>query len=141
MEDSPKRLLNAGSREQAPSSSAPIKDMTIQELTHADQHLAAQAALDKQWALRVQGAVADHAQWLDRHSAAGISVAARLDALASAMADSTTTITTTDNGAQRHRHRTGPTRRSAHTSKLRTGRWARTLGGGRGGAARDDRRP
>ena len=43
-----KRLSNAGSREHAPSPSAPTKDMTIQELTHVYQHLAAQAALDKQ---------------------------------------------------------------------------------------------
>ena len=50
--------------------------MTIQELTHAYQHLATQAALDKQWALRVEGTVTDHALWLDRHGAAGNSVAA-----------------------------------------------------------------
>ena len=61
--------------------------MTIQELTHAYQHLAAQAALDKQWALRFEGAVADHAQWLDSNSAAGNSVAARLDGLATTLAD------------------------------------------------------
>ena len=71
MEDSPKRFSQTSSREQAPSPAAPSKDVTIQELTHAYQHLAPQASLNKQWALRVEGAVTDHAQWFDRHSAAG----------------------------------------------------------------------
>ena len=101
MEDSPKRFTTAGSRENAPSPAAPTKDMTIQKLTHAYQHLAAQAALDKQRAARVEGALADHAQWLDRHSAAGKSVAARFEALVTATANLTTTTTTTtaDDGA------------------------------------------
>ena len=74
--------------------------MTFQEPTHTYQHLAAQAALEKQWASRVEGALTDHAQWLDHHIAAGNSVAARLDALATAKANlTTTTITTADDGA------------------------------------------
>jgi hypothetical protein len=45
--------------------------MTISKVTHAYQHLAAQAELDKHWAGRVELAVTDHALWLDRHKLAG----------------------------------------------------------------------
>ena len=96
MEDSPKRFSNAGSRKHAPSPPAPTKDMMIQELTQAYQHLVAQAALDKQWVSRAEGAVTDHALWLNRHSAAGNSVAARLDALAAVTANLTMTMTADD---------------------------------------------
>ena len=37
------------------------------ELTHAYQHLAAQAALDKAWMSKVEEAITDHAVWLDHH--------------------------------------------------------------------------
>ena len=43
-------ILNRGSRIEAAGPVAPTQDMTITELTHAYQHLAAQSALDKQWA-------------------------------------------------------------------------------------------
>ena len=45
--------------------------MTPIELTHAYQHLAAQAAFGKAWAKMVEGAITDHALWLDRHTSAG----------------------------------------------------------------------
>ena len=87
MEDLLKRFSHTGSHESAPSPSAPSKDMTISELTHAYQHLAAQAALDKQWARRVEGSLTDHVHWRHRHSTAGNSVAARLDSQATALSD------------------------------------------------------
>ena len=48
--------------------------MNLSELTHAYQHLAAQAAFDKTWVKTVETAIADHALWLGRHSQAGDSI-------------------------------------------------------------------
>ena len=62
---SPQRLL--GARIEAESPSAPTREMSQMELTHAYQHLAAQAELDKQWMSKVEGAITDHAVWLDHH--------------------------------------------------------------------------
>ena len=45
--------------------------MTALELTHAYQHLAAQAALDKAWAKMLEVSITDHALWLHRLSQAG----------------------------------------------------------------------
>ena len=55
--------------------------MTLAELTHAYQHLAAQAGLDKQWSARVESAITDHALWQDKHTRAGNAVAASLTEL------------------------------------------------------------
>ena len=66
---SPKRFL-VNARVEAPSPLVPTRDMTVSELTHAYQHLAAQAALDKAWSKMVDGAITDHALWLDRDTAA-----------------------------------------------------------------------
>ena len=52
-------------RAEAASPAVPSADMTITELTHAYQHLAAQSGLDRQWATRVESAITDHAFWLD----------------------------------------------------------------------------
>ena len=51
--DSPKLSRPDDKRSEAASLIAPTQDMTLAELTHAYQHLAAQSALDKQWAGRV----------------------------------------------------------------------------------------
>ena len=42
--------------------------MSMAELTHAYQHLAAQAALDQGWMKKVQEALTDHAGRLDSHA-------------------------------------------------------------------------
>ena len=55
---SPVRIV--GARREAASPTAPTHDMTLTELTHAYQHLAAQAELDKTWAVKVEGAVTSH---------------------------------------------------------------------------------
>ena len=70
MSGSPKRFSGEGGWTEAPSPSAPTPDVTATELTHAYQHLAAQAALDKAWAKMVEGAITDHVLWLDRHASA-----------------------------------------------------------------------
>ena len=49
--ESPKR---ATQRVQAASPSAPTRDMTLSELTHAFQHLAAQSDHDKVWCAKVE---------------------------------------------------------------------------------------
>ena len=54
-----------GMRREAESPSAPTHDMSLSELIHAYQHLAAQAELDKKWMTEVEGAITDHAGWLD----------------------------------------------------------------------------
>ena len=46
--DSPTRFTGENERASAPSPAAPSTEMTMAELTHAYQHLAAQAGLDKQ---------------------------------------------------------------------------------------------
>ena len=79
---SPTRFTGESTRADAVSPAAPTQDMTITELTHAYQHLAAQSALDKQWAGRVELAITDHAQWLDGHRSAGNEVATRLNSIA-----------------------------------------------------------
>ena len=56
----PKRFL-VGARIEAPSLSAPTRDMTVAKLTHAYQHLVAQSALDKAWSKMFKGAITDHA--------------------------------------------------------------------------------
>ena len=73
---SPKRFSDgtSASWSEAPSPAAPFKDMNLAELTHAYQHLAAQAAIDKTWVKTVETATTDHALWLDRHSQAGDSI-------------------------------------------------------------------
>ena len=57
MSGSPKRFGYGVGWNKAPSPSAPTCDMTNAELTHAYQHLAAQAALDKAWAKLAEGAI------------------------------------------------------------------------------------
>jgi hypothetical protein len=78
--------------------------MTLNEFTHAYQHLAAQAGLDKQWASRVESAITDHALWLDKHSRAGNSVAPALADLTETVANGakgeTPTNTTGASGAK-----------------------------------------
>ena len=96
MEDSPKRFSVDGSRIEAPSLSAPTYVMSIAELSQAYQHLAAQAALDKQWAGRVEGTITDHAQLIDRHSSAGNEVATCLNSMVAAFSDLAHRKTTTD---------------------------------------------
>ena len=66
----------------------------MSELTHAYQHLAAQAALDRQWAGRVEMAITDHALWLYKHKAAGNHVAARFDGLTDHLAKGASGATT-----------------------------------------------
>ena len=77
MEYSPKRFTIDESCVEAASPSAPTHDMSTMELTHVYQNLAAQAALDKQWAGRVEFAITDRAQWLDRHKCEGSEVKLR----------------------------------------------------------------
>ena len=74
MSGSLKRFSDGSGRIEAPSPSAPTRDMTIAELTRAYQHLAAQAAVDKAWAKMVEGAIADYVLRLDRHISAGDAV-------------------------------------------------------------------
>ena len=57
-----------GARRVAASPSAPTRDMTLAELTHAYQHLASQASMDQDWAGNVEGAITTHAQWLENHT-------------------------------------------------------------------------
>ena len=73
IEGSPKRFSDGTSQNwnEVPSPAAPSRDMTLTELTHAYQHLAAQAAHDKVWVKTVELTITDHALWLDRHSRAG----------------------------------------------------------------------
>ena len=101
--ESPTRFTGTNGHAQAPSPAAPTQDMTLTELTHAYQHLAAQAGLDKQWAGRVESAITDHALWLDKHSRAGNAVHTSLQALDRAVANGatggTTTTTTGAHGA------------------------------------------
>ena len=99
--DSPTRFTGENERATAPSPAAPSTEMTMAELTHAYQHLAAQAGLDKQWSTRVESAITDHAMWLDKHSRAGNTLAKALDDLTKAVADSSgqTTTTTATTGA------------------------------------------
>ena len=97
--DSPTRFSGESSRVSAASPAAPTQDMTITELTHAYQHLAAQAGLDKQWSTRVESAITDHALWLDKHSRAGNAVAKALDDLTKAVADGAKDEQTTTTGA------------------------------------------
>ena len=92
--DSPKRFTTDDKRSEAASPIAPTQDMSLAELIHASQHLAAQSALDKQRAGRVEMAIADHALWLDMHKAAGNDVAARLDSMADHLASAATTTNT-----------------------------------------------
>ena len=77
--------------------------MTLSELTHVYQHLAAQAGLDRQWAARVESVITDHALWLDKHSRAGNSVAADLasftETVASGAKGETRTNTTGASGS------------------------------------------
>ena len=96
MEDSPKRFTTDGSRVEAASPSAPTHDTSMTELTHVYQHLAAQSALGKQWAGRVELAITDHAQWPDRHKSAGNEVATRLNSMAESFADLASKAATTD---------------------------------------------
>ena len=100
----------------AASPAAPSQDMTITELTHAYQHLAAQAGLDKQWSTRVESAITDHALWLHKHSRAGNSVAQSLADLAKTVAsgaggakDEPTNTTTGANGASGNDQQTDST--------------------------------
>ena len=51
--------------EVAPSPPAAGRDMTITELTHSYQSLAAQLALDRGWMKQVEEATTDHAQRID----------------------------------------------------------------------------
>ena len=69
--DSPKRFTDGTAWSEAPSPSARTRDMNLSELTHAYQHLAAQASLDKACAKTVEASITDHSLWLDRHSQAG----------------------------------------------------------------------
>ena len=89
--DSPKRYSVDGTRIEAANPVASTQDMTITERTHAYQHLAAQAALDKQWAGQVDLAITDHVLWLDRHKSAGSEFAARLNSMAANLASNATT--------------------------------------------------
>ena len=79
--ESPTRFTGENMRAEAASPAAPSADMTITELTHAYQHLAAQLGLDRQWATHVESAITDHALWLDKRSRAGNTVAANLASL------------------------------------------------------------
>ena len=72
--ESPKRFSDGTGWSEAPSPSAPTRDMNLSELIHAYQHLAAQALLDKAWAKTFEASITDHALWLDRHSQAGDAV-------------------------------------------------------------------
>ena len=98
--DAPKRLSSDGTRVEAAGPIAPMQDMTITKLTHAYQHLAAQAALDKQRAGQVELAVTDHALWLDRQKLAGNTlhggVEARLSDIEKRLADGASSATTTN---------------------------------------------
>ena len=100
MADSPKRFSSDGTHVKAASPIAPTQDMTITELTHAYQQLAAQAALDTQWAGRVELAITDHALWLDRRKLAGNTlhgdVEARLSDIEKRLADGASGATTTN---------------------------------------------
>ena len=64
--------------------------MTSTELTHAYQHLAALAALDKAWVKTVETAITDHALWLDRHSHAGDSIMHQVEQRLKRQFDATT---------------------------------------------------
>ena len=101
--ESPTRFTGANGLASAPSPAAPTQDMTLTELTHAYQHLAAQAGLDKQWAVRVESAITDHALCLDKHSRAGNAVHASLETLEKTVANGakggTPTTTTGAHGA------------------------------------------
>ena len=83
---------------EAPSPSAPTRDMTATELTHAYQHLAAQAALDKAWAKTVEASITDHALWLDRHSQAGDAMMHQVEQRLKRQFDATTNTTTRNMG-------------------------------------------
>ena len=69
--DSPKRMIT---REIAvsPASNTISREMTCAELTHAYQHLASQSEHDKIWCKKVEEAITDHAQWIDKARSAFI---------------------------------------------------------------------
>ena len=97
--DSPTRFIGETTRVNAASPAAPSQDMTITELTHAYQHLAAQAGLDKQWSTRIESAITDHTLWLYKHSRAGNAVAASLEELTKTVTSGTKGEPTTTTGA------------------------------------------
>ena len=98
---SPKRFIDGTTSgwSEAPSPSAPTRDMTAFELTHAHQHLAAQAALDKSWAKTVKASSTDDALWLDRHSQAGDAMMHQVEQRLKRQFDATTNTTTTAQAA------------------------------------------
>ena len=94
---SPKRFTDGTSKgwTEAPSPTAPSRDMIPSELTHAYQHLAAQAPLDKAWVKTVEMTITDHALWLDRHSHAGDSSMHQVEQRLKRQFDATTQPTPT----------------------------------------------
>ena len=92
---SPKRFSDgtSASWNEAPCPAAPFQDMNLSELTHAYQHLAAQAAFDKTWVKTVETAITDHALWLDRHSQAGDSIMHQVEQRLKRQFDAVTTTT------------------------------------------------
>ena len=94
MSGSPKRFSDGSRWIEAPSPSAPTTDMTIAELIHAYQHLAAQAALDKAWAKMVEGTIADHALWLDRQTSVGDAIMHQVEMRLKRQFDATPTAAT-----------------------------------------------
>ena len=96
IEVSPKRFSDGTSTNwnEVPSPAAPSRDMTLTELTHAYQHLAAQAAHDKVWVKTVEMTITDHALWLDRHSQAGDAIMHQVEMRLKRQSDATVTTTT-----------------------------------------------
>ena len=94
---SPKRFTDGTSTNwnEVPSPAAPSRDMTLSELTHAYQHLAAQAAHDKTWVKTVELTITDHALWLDRHSQAGDAIMHQVEQRLKRQFDATVTTTAT----------------------------------------------
>ena len=63
---SPESAKRVQARVDTPSPAAASRDMTRSELTHAYQHLGAQASLDKGWMKKVEEAITDHATRLEQ---------------------------------------------------------------------------
>ncbi len=97
IEGSPKRFSDGTSQNwnEVPSPAAPSRDMTLSELTHAYQHLAAQAAHDKTWVKTVELTITDHALWLDRHSRAGDAILHQVEQRLKRQFDATVMTTAT----------------------------------------------
>ena len=56
------------SPERAASPAKPTREMSLLELTHGFQSLAAQGEIDRKWMLQVEEAITDHATRIEQHA-------------------------------------------------------------------------